>query len=527
MALPDNNTPFPPPSWAAIRSKYDEWAAWWEGDEQRLTGIYQSQPGAQARPSQYAGGVAGAVARFFWGKPRDQLKSSTRLHLPLAADLAATSAEQVYATPPVLTASDNAGQTTLEQAITDGFTATLMEGAESGAVLGGRFHAVTRDPSVHNGRPFLTTIHADQALPEFRWGELTAVTFVWTIEARGEQRVRHLERHELNPAGHGIILHGLYRGTRTSLGERIPLTDHPDTAALADALTADGETLNLPATPGLWCAYIPNMRPQRRWRTHPTGRYLGRSDLDGIEPWLDRIDAVYSELADDVDLTRGRLIVDEALIDTSPDFGAGTGFDLDRRIFTPVGSSLGDKPLMQEVQFTARVNELMTTIQALTEKVITTAGWSLATFGEHDGDTDITATEVRAREARTLSKRARRINEETQHVTHLARKLLDLDGLQGRTVTVEWSATVAPDLKELAETAQMLKVAQAASTYQRVKMVHPDWGEPQIVEEVARIHSDGAAPLPDQPWTPARLLTTEPLLTSTPDTDEQEETTGA
>ena len=520
MALPSNGLPYPPPEWAPIRAKYDEWAAWWEGDEQRLTGIYQAQH--TSRPSQYAGGVAGAFARFFWGKPRDQLKSSTRLHLPLAADLASTSAEQVYASNPVLTAPDNTAQAAIEQALADGFMSTLMEGAESGAILGGRFHAVTRDPSVHNGRPFLTTIHADQAFPEFAWGELTAVTFVWTIETRGEQRLRHLERHELNPAGHGIILHGLYRGTRASLGERIPLTDHPTTSALAEALTADGETLNLPTTPGLWCAYIPNMRPQRRWRTNPTGRYLGRSDLDGIEAWLDRIDAIYSELADDVDLTRGRLIVDEALINTSPDLGTGTGFDLDRRIFTPIGSSLTDQPLIQEVQFTARVTELMTTIKALTDKVITTAGWSLATFGEHDGDTDITATEIRAREARTLSKRARRIDEETQHVAHLARKLLDLTGLQGRTVTVEWSSTVAPDLRELAETAQMLKVAQAASTYERVKLLHPDWADTQIIEEVTRIHTDGAAPLPDQAWTPARLLT-DTLLTTSPDSEDTSE----
>lgn len=507
MALPEHDTKFPPPGWPQIQDKYDEWSAWWEGNEEQLTGIYQSQTGFQTRPSQYAGGITGTLARFFWGKPRDQLKTSSRLHLPLAADLAATSAEQVYSSAPLLTiADDEAAQAVLDQALDDGFTATLMEGAESGAVFGGRFHAITRDPGIHDGRPFLTTIHADQALPEFKWGELVAVTFVWTIHARGEERVRHLERHELDRAGNGIVLHGLYRGTRTSLGKRVPLTDHPDTAALADGLSADGETLDLPLTPGLWAAYIPNMRPQRRWRTHPTGRYLGRSDLDGIEPWLDKIDAVYSELADDVDFTRGKLIVDEALINVSPDLGAGTGFDIDRRIFTPVGSTMSDRPLMQEVQFTSRVDTLLATIQALTEKVVTTAGWSQATFGEHDGDTDITATEVRARESRTLSKRARRISEERQHVAHLARKLLDLAGLPGRTVEVEWSATVAPDMRELAETAQLLRVAQAASTYERVRMVHPDWSDGQVAEEVGRIIGEDSVASPSAAWEPAAIV---------------------
>ena len=78
-------------------------------------------------------------------------------------------------------------------------------------------------------------------------------------------------------------------------------------------------------------------------------------------------------------------------------------------------------------------------------------------------------------------------------------------------------------MRELAETAQLLKVAQAASTYERVRMVHPEWTEAQIVEEVARIHSDGASPAPDEAWTPARFLTTESLLASTPEVEEDGE----
>lgn len=502
MSLPKNGTPYPLPGWNEIQQKYAEWVTWWEGDPAKLTATYTAHH--HTRPSQYAGGIVGAVSRMFWGKPTTPDIATTRLHLPIASDLATTSAEQVYANPPEITVNegDTRGQELVDQYLADGLVPTLLEGTESGAVFGGRFHTVIQDPSVHDGRPFISTIHADNAYPEFTWGELTAVTFIWHLEKRNETVYRHVELHSLDEAGNGTIQHALYVGTANNLGEQTDLTAHPATAPLAEAgkLLPDGVTANLPMTPGLWCDYVPNMRPQRAWRTHPVGRFLGRSDFAGIEPWFDQIDHAYSEWVTDLDLSRGRLIVDEGFLDISPEIGGGTMFNTDRRIFTPINSA--GTTSMEQVQFAMRVNDLAETIEHFTARIIQSAGWSQATFGEHTGDTDITATEIRAREKRTLTKRARRVKEEQASLKRLLTKLLSIDDYTATHIEIDWPASVSPDAKELAETTQLLRIAGAASTYTLVKTAHPDWTEGQISEEVAQILQETRISSPTAAWEP-------------------------
>ena len=109
---------YPPAGWHPINSKYREWAAWWEGDEARLSSTYAGV-GPTVRPSQYSGGVQGAVARFFWGKPTAPGVTSTKLHLPVPADLAATSAEQVYASVPMITSEDTRTQAQIDSYLED------------------------------------------------------------------------------------------------------------------------------------------------------------------------------------------------------------------------------------------------------------------------------------------------------------------------------------------------------------------------------------------------------------------------
>ena len=58
---------------------------WWSGDPDALRKAYA---GTSVRPSLAArGGVAGAVKRFFWGEPGNSRQGSTKLHVPLAADI--------------------------------------------------------------------------------------------------------------------------------------------------------------------------------------------------------------------------------------------------------------------------------------------------------------------------------------------------------------------------------------------------------------------------------------------------------
>ena len=90
MSFPAPHTPWPMPDWEPVRSMVDEASMWWEGDVSQLASKYH----AQYRPSQYSGGVKGAMSRWFWGNP-DQ-KQDRRVHMPLAADIAATSATLLF-----------------------------------------------------------------------------------------------------------------------------------------------------------------------------------------------------------------------------------------------------------------------------------------------------------------------------------------------------------------------------------------------------------------------------------------------
>ena len=52
---------------------------------------------------------------------------------------------------------------------------------------------------------------------------------------------------------------------------------------------------------------------------------------------------------------------------------------------------------------------------------------------------------------------------------------------------MQFSDAFAADTATLAQTLTLLTSAQAASTEVKVKMLHPDWDEKQIKEEIARV----------------------------------------
>jgi hypothetical protein len=315
--------------------------------------------------------------------------------------------------------------------------------------------------------------------------------------------LRHLERHELR-GGEGVIIHGLYQGDGQSLGRPVPLTEHPSTEGLAQVVDADSAIPT--GSPGLAVVYVPNQTPQRRWRNHPVGANYGRSDLDGIEPMMDALDETMSALQRDVRLAKARIVVARSLLDN---FGPGQGaaFDLDREVFAPVNAlqkgTEGGLP-MEAVQFKIRAEEHLRVAQEWTEVILRSAGWSAQTFGEGDeqGSTR-TATEVDARDKRSDRTRDRKIRHWRPGTRAILGKLLAVDAtVFGNASTPEGLEVVFPDTDQesplaLAQTAQALTTARAASTRTRVQLVHPDWDESLVDEETERILAEEGMAVPD------------------------------
>jgi len=495
MPLPKNGTTWPPKSVRPLASKFAEWGAWFSAEPKSIARFYQrGGPSTTSR----VGGVKGALQRFWWGRPTSQESDTAeQAHIPVASDIATGSSNLLYSEPPVFTCSEGDNQTSLD-AYSEDFHRELSAGAEIGAALGGRYHRVTWDRALL-GTPFITTINPESAVPEFRYGRLVAVTLWFTVDISGQRYTRHLERHELDTAGNGLIIHGLYEGGADSLGMVRPLTEHPSTAHLAEVVDENGAVRD-GRTPGLCVAYVANQTPQRgEWRFDPIGQHLGRSDYDGVEGLMDNLDEAFSSWMRDIRIGKGRVMVPyDYMRDNGP--GLGADFDLDRTVYDALNVMPGEAAGSQIVaqQFKIRVDEHERTCNDILVHILNTAGYSPSTFGVGGDGVAMTATEVQARERKSFLTRGRKIRIERPAVSRLLTKMLSIDAaIFGTTglitdakVTVEFGDNVQDSMLTIATTVETLYRAKSASVRTRLQILHPQWDEPRIDEEVTAILSE-------------------------------------
>lgn len=503
MPLPDGGkTCWPPEHCEPINAQIAEWAAWYSGDAAQLAAIYGGDTNTTDGEffASEAGGFKAtarralrAVRRWFWGNSNPTGQPRQRLHVPIAGDIAAASADLLFAEPPTVTADDKATQERLDELLDDGAHATLLEAAEIAAGLGGVYLRICWDPSTQPDRPWFAAVHPDAAVPEFRFGRLTAVTF-WRVIAKTRTKVvRHLERHELSK-----VLHGVYEGDDDELGHLVPLTDYPDTAGLADERLVNGNEIAT-GSEKLAAVYVPNMRPNRVWRNTAGAAALGRSDYAGVEPLMDALDLTESSWIRDVDLGKARLVVPHEYL-LSHGKGQGASVDLDREVYEPINVMGGDegKPEITQVQFDIRVEEHERTTDALKAAIVGSAGYSAQTFGlpgKGEGSAQ-TATEVVSKDRRSLITRGRKIRYWRPGLADLLEVYLDIDielfgaDVKAQRPALEWPDGVAPDPEAEARTLLALDQAGAISIEEKVRRLHPDWDDPEVAAEVEAIRSE-------------------------------------
>jgi hypothetical protein len=493
---------WPPAPFHLAASRMREWDAWYGGKPEQLASVYSTGPVVHTRPSQYRGGLVGAVSRFFWGRPTTPRgQQRTRLHVPLASDIATASADLLFAEPPRITVEDRTMQARLDQVVnTPAVHSGLLEAAEVAAALGGVYLRVVWDADIAS-HAMLDTVDADAAVPEWRWSRLSAVTFWQTVEhTDGATVLRHLERHEP-----GRILHSLHLGSDDELGRPVPLSEHPATAWAAELVDADGAIDT--GTTRLTAGYVPNIRPSREWRSTPALKPLGRSDFDGIELLLDALDETYSSWMRDVRLAKARLLVPTGYLQPAGGPGQGAVFDDDQEIFTELNMLTGrgdGSPPITPSQFAIRVREHRETVEQITLDILRAAGYSPSTFGEVNGATGVTATEVTDRREMSETTRDKKSRYWSAALGPLVGTLLDVDahvfgtpGVAGAEPVVEFGDHAQPDTAELARTAQALLSAEAASTDVRVRLVHPEWTDDQVAVEVGRVFAETGRQVPD------------------------------
>lgn len=490
MPLPAPNSPWPPPELEVPSEDVRKWAAWWGGDPERLSQVYGGSHTTTEQSFSQRGGLYGAIQRFFWGQPATPGEQRSKLHVPLAAEIAQVSADLLFGQPPqIVVDEDQATQDRIDDLLGERVHTQLHDAAEAGAALGHTYLRVGWDLDIDSKRPLFDCVDADAAFPIYRYGRLIEVTFVREFDQGGGVILRHLEHHT-----RGLIEHALYLGDTRNLGRVIPLTEAAQTADLAESvqLIDDGRQGVPTGLDMLTVIGVPNAR-SRTWRHIPNARDLGRADISGVESELDALDDTWSSWMRDIRHGRSRLHVPHHYLESNGP-GAGARLNLERELYIGLNAMAGEERMeITAIQLAIRWQEHLETALALTERIAAGAGYSPQTFGLQD-QAALTAMESWSRQTRTQNTRSSKIRRWRRALVDLTQLTLAVDrvhfggsGNPELTPEVSFPNTVSESQSSLAQTAQLFRAAEAASTETIVRMMHPDWDDQQIEAEVKLI----------------------------------------
>lgn len=477
MSLPND----PDMAWPPLGSQPADmatWRAWYSGNPAQLQ--------ADAAPPR------NRLARtFFWTRRRqsNEAPRPKQIHVPLAAEIAQSSADLLFGDPPDLRIADNekASKRLDEISLSSGMANTLLEAAELCAALSGVYLRVSWDDQVAD-HPFVTVVAADRAVPEFVYGYwLRAVTFWRELSAKDKGVWRHLERHE-----DGVILHGLFVGDVEHLGKSRPLTDHAATKDLEPQIPLPGGVSSKVLA---W--YVPNVKPDRAEPTSPQGR----ADIQGAEDILDGLDETYSSWVRDIRIGKARILVPHDALERMGTRGGGKWFDADREVFTEL-DGLDEKDMkITLTEFQIRAEAHAATAVDLIERAVSAAGYSPQTFGLRIEGRAESGTALRIREGKTAKTVARKQRYWAPAVESACENLLAVDrALFGSGVEVVRPQLIWAEEQqtqgELATTLDLLRRAEAVSIETAVRMAQPDLDEKELAAEVESINAERGSIVP-------------------------------
>ncbi|WP_285751990.1 phage portal protein [Lentzea sp. NBRC 105346] len=511
---------WPPPGHWKIRHYWQSWSAYWSGDLAALKTY-----GSCTAPGGY------------WARMKAK-PGNREIHVPIAADIARTSAELVAGDTPVIDWEDQQAETADSSngnaprrksplqdtwdniAQTIGWANKLLQGAEIGSPIGGWYLRAAWDERLGK-RPLLTVVRGDEALPMFLFDELIAVTFVQELDApqgwktRSDGEVfRWLEHHEP-----GQIRHELWLGSTSNVGDPLPLTEHPTTAGFLPVIDTSTVRPN-----GILVEHVPNDLPMTL-DVLP----LGRSDLQGVETLLDALDEAMASWMQDIELAKARILASKEMLDpvtrANTSSGAATGFfgsmfgrrentnparafDTDAKVFTPLEMPAEDGGKVAPitlVQFAIRFQEHEATVLQLIEQIVSRAGYAPQTFGMHV-EGQLSGTAMRRREQKSYRTRDRKRRYMRPALERIAETLMLLNAVLNpdaprptQRPTLVWRETDQSDPLEMAQVVELLSRARAASKEVLVKAAHPEWDDTQVGEEVKRLMAEDAGMMAPAP----------------------------
>lgn len=426
-----------------------------------------------------------AIHGSFWKRG-----GKVKQHVPVAADIASTAASLLFGQEPRFSIYDESlgdtedGSQARLDAILSGnsMMQKLNEAAETASAAGDVFLKCRYDKE-RLDMPSIQVVRGADALPEYRLGHLQCIHFftVLKVESKTGNVWRVYERYEP-----GRILTQVYLGQGETLG-----TEEPD---VMEALGLLPEAV--PPVDMMLAAHIVNMKPSRLWLTDDKGR----SDFEGMRDLLDSLDEIYTSWLRDIRLAKSRLIVPAEFLRRRPAdmFSEGSyTYEFDEDVETLVALDMGEgaEQKITPSQFAIRSQEHAATYEATLRTIITMAGYSPQTFGVDVDGNAASGTARRIMEKKSLSTNAKKqaywqapLQDFMTAVMHLDKALYGNNALhEDDSVRVELHDPITTGAEDTAGSVSLLRNAQAASTETLVKMLHPDWQQAKIDEEVDKI----------------------------------------
>ena len=452
---------WPPRQWREVYQHYEVHSAWYSSDPNKIL--------------QVMGEPAAAQQQYY-------------CHVPLAADIARVSAALLFSEEPRVTFEDAQTQGRFEEIYSRGSIGSrLSEAAEVCAALGGVFLKLNWDPALAP-HPLVSVAHPDNAIPEFRFGRLTGVTFHKIVRQDDGATWRLLEAH--TP---GFIETSLFRGTPSTLGERVPLDALAETQGL--------EPVTVTGIPRILAVYVPNLLPNRQFRHLP----IGQSDIQGCEGLLSSLDEVATSLLWEILLGQGRLVGPAEVF--RRDEKGRKYFDVHRKAYLgldiPGAAGAATDQIIDVVQFEIRTQQHLDAALYYSEQIVNAAGYSPQTFGLRIEGRAESGTALLIRERKTFLTASKKAAYWAPALAELFELLMRVDAVHFRSgVTpsrpyIEIQDSIRPDIRDIAQTADLLGRAAAASISTRVRLVHPEWPDDMVEAEVQRIMEEQGLRLPD------------------------------
>lgn len=333
--------------------------------------------------------------------------------------------------------------------------------------------------------PIIEFVSRRQVIPHFQGRFCVAATFVSEWEESSSSVFRLFETYEA-----GAVRSQLFAGTSSSIGDEVSLDSY--------SMTEGKQPVVLTGIDRPLCAFIPNSidgDPTRGFADYRglEERFLGLNEAATIGQENVRLSGKKRALLDAKYLRNGRM---------------PSGDDIFIR--SEAEGSLGDagKPL-QMLEYTFEAEQLSKWLDHLIDTTLLFGGVAPAAVGRSVDGGAISGTALKLKMAHSLIESAGKGRYTDAGLRRLLRfaAILDarstFDGGFGRRR--EWSAPdedstvirgdgLPHDDKEAAEWVALASGAEAISTEEKVRWLHPDWSQKQIDDEVGRIEDEAPEP---------------------------------